>query len=273
MTNRSNDIGRAYEYAWIVALQKRISALRGVFVCENSSLEANKRAWSSASLDEKIRLEASADSAVDVIMELEPLLEDGNDVVYLSAQKDSNGQAGDVRDIVVSRKDISWEFGLSVKHNHKAVKHSRLSGTLDFGKEWYGIACSGCYWDTVRPVFNDLRLYKSNGIKWSDLDDKSTEVYIPLLKAFIDEIKRAYSKEHNVARKLVEYLVGIYDYYKVIGVDQKKTTYILSFNLHGTLNKPSGAKMSTVSIPIVDLPTRLVAIEMKPNSEIQLKCI
>lgn len=28
-----------------------------------------------------------------------------------------------VRDIVVKRKDIEWEMGLSIKHNHDAVKH------------------------------------------------------------------------------------------------------------------------------------------------------
>ena len=38
--------------------------------------------------------------------------------------------------------EVAWEVGLSVKHNHDAAKHSRLSHRLDFGKEWFGSPCS-----------------------------------------------------------------------------------------------------------------------------------
>ena len=52
-------------------------------------------------------------------------------------EKDGQGVKGDVRDIVIKRKNIEWEIGLSIKHNHDAVKHSRLSHKLDFGNEWF----------------------------------------------------------------------------------------------------------------------------------------
>ena len=76
-----------------------------------------------------------------------------NDTVYvdnifhefLEFQKDGQGVKCDVRDIVVKRKDIEWEVGLSIKHNHDAVKHSRLSHKLDFGKEWFEMPCSDEY--------------------------------------------------------------------------------------------------------------------------------
>lgn len=88
-------------------------------------------------------LSASAEAAVDAVLELEPrMLEDDNDILLLEPQKDDSGIAGDVRDIVIKRNDIDWEIGLSIKHNHEAIKHSRLSHKLDFGKEWFDIPCS-----------------------------------------------------------------------------------------------------------------------------------
>lgn len=80
-------------------------------------------------------------------------MKENQGTLFLAFQKDEAGENGDVRDIVIYRKDIPWEVGLSIKHNHTAVKHSRLSHVLDFGKEWYGIPCSKQYWDDIRPIF------------------------------------------------------------------------------------------------------------------------
>jgi len=61
---------------------------------------------------------------------------EGKDVLSLEFQKDGREVYGDVRDIVVKRNELSWEIGLSIKHNHDAVKHSRLGASLDFGEKW-----------------------------------------------------------------------------------------------------------------------------------------
>lgn len=90
-------------------------------------------------------------------------------------QKDGQGVKGDVRDIVIKRKDIEWEVGLSIKHNHDAVKHSRLSHKLDFGNEWFDMPCSDEYWDAVEPIFNVLKQEKENGTKWSEIWDNNSD--------------------------------------------------------------------------------------------------
>ena len=172
-----------------------------------------------------------------------------------------------MRDIVVRRKDIEWEVGLSIKHNHNAIKHSRLSYKLDFGNEWFEMPCSNEYWDTIRPIFNRLKAEKENGANWSDIEDKSQKIYIPLLQAFIDEVNRAYKKDNTMPRKMVEYLIGVKDYYKVVSKDSKKLTIIHAFNMHDTLNKPAKNKISAITVPVVKLPTRLIALEIKPNSD------
>ena len=82
----------------------------------------------------------------------------------------------------------------------------------------------------------------------------------------MDEVIRAY-KETKMSQKMVEYLIGVKDYYKVVSKDNKRLTLIHTFNMHNTLNKPSKTKISAITVPVVELPTRLVALEFKPDSD------
>lgn len=267
MSKKNNNQGRAYEYAWINALYNALHEIRNTRIVNNSSLDANKRAWMVMSDEMQEMFEISAKSAVDTILELEPLMsENDGDELLLEPQKDGAGTKGDVRDIVVKRNNIHWEVGLSIKHNNEAVKHSRLSHDLDFGEEWFGIPCSNEYWNAVKPIFDRLKKEKSKGKKWSEIEDKKGTVYIPLLLSFMDELQKAYVSDANMPKKMVEYLIGIGDYYKVVSRDDKRLTIIHTFNVHGTLNKPSKIKVSAITVPIVKLPTELVSLKFKTGS-------
>lgn len=268
MSSKSNDQGRAYEYAWIQTLYKALCESRKTRIVENTSLLANERAWDSMDDEMQKLFITSANAAIDTVLELEPRMSEAdNGELTLEFQKDGAGAKGDVRDIIIRRNNIEWEIGLSIKHNHDAVKHSRLSHKLDFGKEWFEIPCSEEYWNAVGPIFETLKDAKRNGVKWSDLDDKNEKVYIPLLQAFIDEVNRSYRKDKSMPRKMIEYLIGIEDYYKIVSKDSKRVTLIHTFNMHDTLNKPGKNTISAITVPVVELPTRLVALEFKPESE------
>lgn len=267
MSNASNNQGRAYEYICLLTLEQEISKYRTAKIEINSSYEAAKNAWLSIDNDLQNTLSQSASAAVETIFDMEPLIiEDGDDQLDLKIQKDSGGEAGDVRDILIIRRNIAWEIGLSIKHNHFAVKHSRLSPTIDFGEKWFGVACSDVYWDSVNPIFDFLKEQKKNGLKWSELVDKENDVYIPLLKAFIDEIKSSYQIHTDIPRKMVEYLLCEFDFYKVISLDNKKVTQIQTYNLRGTLNQPSKAETAKIAVPVSALPTRIISLDFKPNS-------
>ena len=267
MSTSSNDQGRAYEYAWINALFEILDPIRKTGIVCNSSLDANERAWDALSREKQELFAVSANAAVDTILELEPCMEeDDGETLLLEFQKDDAGEAGDVRDIVIRRDDIDWEIGLSIKHNHTAVKHSRLSHVLDFGSEWYGIPCSAQYWNDIRSVFNMLNREKNNGTNWSDLADKEGDVYIPLLQAFLNEVDRAYRADPDVAVRMFEYLVGIKDYHKIVSSDNKRLTLVHTFNLHGTLNKPSRIKVSAIHVPVTETPTEILAMRFKRRS-------
>ena len=173
VSTKSNDQGRAYEYAWIKTLYKALCDMRKTRIVDNSSLHANEKAW--ALMDEEMQqtFMISAESAIDTVLEMEPKMSEGsNDELTLEFQKDGAGVKGDVRDIVIRRNDIEWEIGLSIKHNHDAVKHSRLSHKLDFGKEWFDKPCSDAYWDAVQPIFEMLKNEKDNSSRWSEINDK-----------------------------------------------------------------------------------------------------
>lgn len=268
MSKLSNNYGRAFEFIAVKAFESEISKKCKVELNETGGYSATKNAWDSLSDDVKMRLQKSAFVAVEIVLGLEPLIIDkSNDPVLLRIQTDKAGKEGDVRDIIIERPGIEWVIGLSLKHNHSAVKHSRLSGSIDFGKIWFTIPCSEHYWSAVNPVFNMLEFKKKNECLWRDIPDKSDSVYEPILKAFIDEIHRSSIKyPKKVPREMTMYLLGINDFYKVMTVDKKKLVNVKAFNLYGTLGSDCvGCKSSKVIV--VPLPDRIINIAMKPRSK------
>ena len=98
-----------------------------------------------------------------------------------------------------------------------------------------------------------------------ELTDKENDVYIPLLTAFINEINRQYQVHKDIPGKLVEYLLGKHDFYKIISIDKEQTTRIQSYNLHGTLNQNSESEQASIQIPVACLPTRIVSLGFVPE--------
>lgn len=268
MTAKSNNQGRAFEYICLHSLYEAISKLRPAEIVTNSSYQAAASAWQTLSDAEKSLYAISAKSTLSTIFAMEPNIEEvGQDIVSLYIQNDQQGEEADVRDILIQRKDILWEIGLSIKHNHRAVKHSRLSKTLDFGEKWYEIKCSQRYWEEVKPVFDLLEAAKTQGKYFRDLNSKEDEVYFPLLNAFMKEVKMQVEKDESIAKKIVGYLLSKHDFYKVISIDSKRLTSIQSFNIYGTLNQSSKTAEPAIKVPAVELPTTLLYIGFKPKSK------
>lgn len=268
MSKKSNNQGRAYEYICLHSLQDAISAIRKSQIIHNSCYEAAQHAWNTLGIAEKALYTLSAKSTIDTIFALEPnIVEVDDDMLNLYIQSDENGEEADVRDIIIERKDIIWEIGLSIKHKHMAVKHSRLSEVLDFGQKWYGVKCSEEYWNAVKPIFDFLESEKANGTYFRDLKSKRDNVYVPVLKAFMQEVKKQVENNADVPRNLVEYILSKYDFYKVISVDNKRITTIQSFNMYGTLNQPSKTQKPSFKVPVMELPTTLLHMDFKPKSK------
>ncbi|MCL2355928.1 MAG: HaeIII family restriction endonuclease [Defluviitaleaceae bacterium] len=264
----NNRNGRALEFAYLRALENRLRPVRAVQVTEDSRFLAAKASWDEIPDDMKKNFALSANAGSEQILKAEPLIsEAGTDILEIKIQPDGAGIEGDVRDILIIRSGICWEIGISVKNNNFAVKHSRLSSKLDFGYKWFGAKCSEQYWSDIKPVFDYLSKCKGENLNWGELPAKEKDVYVPLLTAFLAEIERAYAKHGEIlAKNMVEYLIGNYDFYKVIGINNKQVTRVQPYNLRGRLNK-SNLRKPRWMIPVSAFPKRIIGVGFKPDSQ------
>ncbi|MHB8084351.1 MAG: HaeIII family restriction endonuclease [Dehalococcoidia bacterium] len=168
-------------------------------------------------------------------------------------QSDMEGVSGDVRDVVIGHD--THEVGISAKNRHAAVKHSRLSERIDFGRKWLGIPCDPSYFHQIVPIFRELHTLRRQGTYWRDLTNKSQGFYIPVLNAFRDEAVRLCNANADAPRRMVEYLMGERDFYKVI--KENGDVSAQSFNIHGTLGWGRHIR----------LPSRLVQAADKHDSD------
>ncbi|GAA8361567.1 hypothetical protein HpHA308_13650 [Helicobacter pylori] len=268
MSDKSNNQGRAYEYAWCLALEQKLSVFKKVIVDKQNGFNACYRAYESLEKSLQERYLESAKQGVLLLLDCEPLLSEvigsSQNGITLSLQKDKLGEIGDVRDILIYFDRFC--IGLSIKHNHDALKHSRLSKNLDFGEKWLGVGVSQNYKDTIKPLFERLENAKKEGMLWRDFPNKEQEIYAPLLQAFKKEVLRIdENKKNKVPQKMVEYLLGKYDFYKAILLEREQKTKLEAYHFHNTLNRSMKNKPKRI-IPLSKLPTRMIYFDFKPKS-------
>jgi len=267
--------GKAFEFACTIALCEQLDHGQNITIESSPQMDTARKLYDEMDSEMKASLDAAARASVRIIKRLEPQLmeADPHAPLHLALQADAAGIKGDVRDVLCLRKASDWEVGLSCKHNHHAVKHSRLSDTIDFGQEWLGIPCSKDYFNKVVPLFQELRELRDqskdagNPALWSDVEGKAERYYIPVLQAFMDELKKISGENKNIPENLIRYLLGRFDFYKVITDDKNRTTRIEAINIAGTLNQSSGSRKSIVRIPMLKMPTQFYHINFKPNSD------
>ncbi|GHR37520.1 HaeIII family restriction endonuclease [Helicobacter pylori] len=268
MSDKSNNQGRAYEYAWCLALEQKLSVFKKVIVDKQNGFNACYRAYESLEKSLQERYLESAKQGVLLLLDCEPLLSEvigsSQNEITLSLQKDKLGEIGDVRDILIYFDRFC--IGLSIKHNHDALKHSRLSKNLDFGEKWLGVGVSQNYKDTIKPLFEKLENAKKEGMLWRDFPNKEQEIYAPLLQAFKKEVLRIdENKKNKVPQKMVEYLLGKYDFYKAILLEREQKTKLEAYHFNNTLNRSVKNKPKRI-IPLSKLPTRMIYFDFKPKS-------
>ena len=267
--------GKAFEYSLLNAFLERLQTITNVTVIDNEPFKTAKKCFDTFNITDKGLYNLNASFAVNFLMDLEPRLSNGinkNDVLQLEIVSDKQGQVGDVRDILAIRSLQKWEIGISAKNNHRAVKHSRLSNDINFGNKWIGVPCSKNYFSDIKPVFDKLaglRTASKATQKWSTLGDYHTSVYVPVLDAFKRELLKL-DKENPgiVAQRLVEYLIGNQDFYKVI--KGKNKVEIQAYNLHGTLSLPFESIKPKLKLQKLKLPNRLIEIVYQDNSQTTL---
>lgn len=264
--------GKAFEYALLKKFYDRLSLLTEVIILENEPLKRVIECFNGITEDEQNNFKVAASFAVNFLIDLEPRLSvalSEKDILSLEIVSDSAGKIGDVRDILLIRSIQKWEIGVSAKNNHRALKHSRLSTRLNFGKEWVNMACSETYFNDINIVFEMLSKIRTENrtAKWDEIfDNKNEQIYKPILKAFRKEILSLQNKDSdNFAGNLVQYLVGNNDFYKII--KSKRKVEIQAFNLNGTLNLPAKGRKPELKITKIQLPKRLIELTFKKGHD------
>ena len=264
--------GKSFEYALLIQFEEKLKNKTNLEVIKNSALKIARDCFDQVSDTEQSEYLLSASFAVNFLMDIEPRLSNDigkKDILQLEILTDRQGELGDVRDVLAIRAVQKWEIGVSAKNNHEAVKHSRLSSNIDFGEKWLGINVSKKYFDTVTPIFQNLKQIREESNKkkkWSELGNYHTSVYVPILNAFADELGKLYKDSPTkVAKNLVAYLVGNKDFYKVI--KSKNSVEIHAYNLNGTLNLPFKNINPKYKTPKIALPTKILNIEFREGSK------
>lgn len=261
--------GKAFEYACLKALNEKFSSKTDVSVREDVNLQNTKSAFEELSENEKVDYFSAAKRGIEIIAPLEPNLDfpDKKEPLILSIQPDKQGQKGDVRDVLCIRNEKGWNIGLSCKHDHEAVKHSRLSRTIDFGKEWLGVPVSQNYHDRIKPIFDELDELKSKKARWAGIDKKDERFYKTLLDAFLDEMNSLYKKHSaEVPENLLRYLLGRNDFYKVIARTKDRTTEVKPFNMYGTLGLSTKVQKTQYKITTLKMPEQILSMAFKKDS-------
>lgn len=252
------DKGKAFEYAVVMSFYDNINKQGGnVNIKKDGNFQNVESKFSELEINDQNNLMNAANTASLEVINLESNLQNMTSELTISVAPDYYGADGDVRDVILTKGD--WEIGVSCKHNHQALKHQRLSNKIDFGQEWSGYPVSNSYWQNVNPIFQMLEYYRNKRVNWKDLHgygvSKENDVYIPLLKGFLDEFNRLDTQYPDLATKFMEYLAGRKDFYKFVMDEKKRDVTIYCYNLHGDLG--SGG--------FVPLPTHFIDKSWKIN--------
>ena len=218
--------GEAFEYA----VANGFAVMYSVNIVPQDRFDSVHRAFLNQPQVERDKCEEAANEVVMFLIAHDKRF-DEEGVAKVCLLSSMVGTQGDVRDVVVQLENGEG-IGISAKNRHTAVKHSRLSDKIDFGKEWLDIPCSEVYWRDIKPVFDELE--RRRGELWRDLENKDVRFYVPLLNAFIDELKALHTRNPRVvSEKLLRYLLGRHDFYKV--VKENGEVSIQSYNFADTL--------------------------------------
>ena len=268
--------GKAFEYAIAMVYFEAIKSKGlNVVLTKDTSYDVAKGYFEAFDKNKQQRYLLSAKATLDTMLKIEPGLlaqKNKNDVLSIRLAKDSEGQGGDVRDVIFSRDLSHWEIGFSAKNNNDSQKHSRLSSSNNFAHSWFGVDCSESYWKDIEPIFDFVKSYKDAGKSWDDMgDEKESKVYIPLLNAFKNEIFRIYNENPNIPEKLISYTIGVKPFYQIIKQDSKNLVVVKAFNIGGGLNKAVNKVKSRYAVPVLNPPTRIVEFDWarKPEGQMQ----
>lgn len=305
--------GKAFEYSSLIALYNELSRSGWekdqVEIVEDKNYRNIERAYQVADADDECddveetendvlvietvenSFEKAARVAAAYLRMTEPIISQPEGLhAVLSAMPDSAGVKGDVRDVCFTvykdkqKTELVKELGISCKNNHEAVKHPRITEDPDFAKEWTNgkFSCSKDFMDRMAEIQRVIEGYQEKYTTWSQVEDKMDTVYLPIVTAFVKELRRLGMVSENsddrqrksaseFSRLFFEYMFGTRDFYKFIKDDKAKATKVFPYNMHGSLMKTYKGVKNQQAVPCVTMPEEMVEVRIKPKSKTTLE--
>lgn len=210
----SNTLGRAFEYA---LCQKIVSYFTNITLTDRAIFEQSKdkNYYDSLSSVEKIKYDIATNRICSEWLNSK-ILE--SKTYTLDRLPDSAGVNGDVTDIRLKTSDSI--VNISLKHNHNALKHPRLTRV----PKWIDIDSDSKYASDYNNILNSF-LLKANNLSstatlFSELIDIDNEfvfnnLYDPLCNLVSNYLSQNIKTSSQV-ESLFKFMVGKYNFYKII---------------------------------------------------------
>ncbi len=198
--------GKSFEYALLVQFEEKLRDKTSVKIIKSTSFQVAQNCFNQITELQKSEFLLYASFAVNFLVDLEPRLANGieeNDILELEILPDKAGESGDVRDVLAIRVLQKWEIGVSAKNNHNAVKHSRLSSDIDFGK-WLNIKVIKDY--QILQIKFQSKNYPIRQIELPEFDTVNISIN-SLNNKLLDEYGSYFSPEANTVDEQIFFFV------------------------------------------------------------------
>lgn len=241
--SKNTDRGYGFEYINVVTAN-RILGSKIAANTQNWVNNGGKLKFEALSVKEQGEMIKASEALMKFLYENESWVSGRNVTVE---RVRAQGGSTDVSDILFKERNNAGsttnEVGISLKSNHEAVKHQRISHRIDIGNKWLGVPSGNEFMLEVKKLFADFIAYcKTNSIStYEELGDsvKDTLLYTPvcnLVKKLLGDIFGTEQGSASVSY-FMNYLIGSKDFYKAVASFKDHELKIVAFNLRGTLSK------------------------------------
>ncbi|MFK4356501.1 HaeIII family restriction endonuclease [Bacillus sp. RC92] len=233
--SQTTDRGYGFEYAMIERaasiLGGQIASDTETWVNENGLLKYNR-----LSDDVQQSMTQAAERIANFLNEYEPWIQ--RDTTFIEHIKTLAGST-DVSDVRISSENKS--IGVSLKSNHDAVKHPRVSPTIDVARQWLNIDTDQQYMSDVQQVFREFDEYRQQQeyTRFNEMsnEEKNHFLYRPISEKFSELLIRSFNGEQGTiaVQNILQYLIGDQDFYKAKADFRRREIKIEAFDFRGTL--------------------------------------
>ncbi|MCO7020844.1 MULTISPECIES: HaeIII family restriction endonuclease [Vibrio] len=222
----SNDNGRALEYALTQALIRYYPTAR---IDEQTKHDQIRDLGKLKSLPDNVQAYFVKNTDYFVSKILPSRIGYDNEIIKLSRLTDTQGTRGDVTDIRLWLVD-GYVYNISLKHNHEAVKHPRPGSLIDqlginndlINKE---------YRNKVKAIEKDFYNNLLEGeTTFNVVKQRNPDIILNLYRNICNNYINYLNKYRNCAEEYFSFIVGIYEFEKVI-ITRNKIDILNFYNI------------------------------------------